>query len=72
MKDEKTFLPRGLKEVGFFIMIGKSLSFAFEVMKCLRCLFRMAPMSINYNVEVTLSQSSMGFGFSCAVEVFYI
>ena len=51
-------------------MIGKSLSFAFEVMKCLRCLFRMAPMSINYNVEVTLSQSPMGFEISCAVKVF--
>ena len=27
----------------------------FEVMKCLRCLFMMAPTSINYNVEVALS-----------------
>ena len=29
-------------------------------------------MSINYNVEVTLSQSPMGFEISCAVKVFKV
>ena len=48
------FIPLKFK-LWISVKRGTPGPFAFEVMKCLRCLFMMAPTSINYNVEVALS-----------------